>query len=363
MNGSGLTDEFSHPNYVELIGYAKDRFSFRGFSIEPLQPGEIVWRHDVDFSMHKALQLAQIDNSEDVRSTFFFRTRSETYNLYSRPNLETLRSIAGLGHYIGIHFDALERDLDSTVSLDAALHEESIFFRRVTGIDPIAFSFHNTNSKSLRFTGSEYGGLINAYSSNFFEESSYCSDSGGSWRFRGLGAMLRDRSVSQLQVLTHPEWWGSDSADPPFVKIHKVSLEQVPSSLNCYLADLRSFGLPLGLGVSENLIDRLSHIFGRPTGSVSISFFSGDFELALAELWFLWKRYLITCDFVLDLSFVEVASAECCVAEVKAEEVFEYLSEKSIDLSTPTRLFGSSFAQREACVVIDYLLSNLETAN
>ena len=62
-------------------------------------------RHDVDLDIKPAYSLAIIENEYSIKSTFFFLTTSETYNVLSQKNRQLIKKIKALGHEIGLHFD------------------------------------------------------------------------------------------------------------------------------------------------------------------------------------------------------------------------------------------------------------------
>jgi hypothetical protein len=70
-----------------------------------------------------------------------------------------------------------------------------------------AFSFHNPDDSTAAYRNREYGGLINASSSFFYDSVGFCSDSNGYWRNRRLEDVLTQAIDERLQVLTHPEMW------------------------------------------------------------------------------------------------------------------------------------------------------------
>ena len=73
--------DFETKNYRRLLQIAKERFNFRTYTQFSKHEQFILWRHDVDFSVHRAKKLAQIESEERVHSTFFFHMHSEFYNL------------------------------------------------------------------------------------------------------------------------------------------------------------------------------------------------------------------------------------------------------------------------------------------
>src|SRR5262249_49093982 len=56
----------------------------------------VIWRHDVDFSMHRAFALAQIEAEEGAAATYFVNPRCVFYNLLEPEIMALVRRIAGL---------------------------------------------------------------------------------------------------------------------------------------------------------------------------------------------------------------------------------------------------------------------------
>ena len=44
----------------------------------------ILMRHDVEYSVERAYELARVENSMDFTSTYFFQWSNNTYNILSR---------------------------------------------------------------------------------------------------------------------------------------------------------------------------------------------------------------------------------------------------------------------------------------
>ena len=66
----------------------------------------VLWRHDVDYSLHRALVLARIEAELGARATYFLSLHSDLYNVLEPAVHARAREIAALGHWIGLHFDA-----------------------------------------------------------------------------------------------------------------------------------------------------------------------------------------------------------------------------------------------------------------
>ena len=84
---------------LEAAGYRFARYGERP------SDRHVLWRHDVDVSMHRAARLAEIEAERGAVATYFVNPRSAFYNLLE-PEIEVLlRRIRSLAHEIGLHFD------------------------------------------------------------------------------------------------------------------------------------------------------------------------------------------------------------------------------------------------------------------
>ncbi|WP_162139905.1 hypothetical protein [Limisalsivibrio acetivorans] len=190
-------EDFTEVHYKELLYKAKHRFRFAFYREEP-SDNKAFWRHDVDYSPERALRIAEIERDAGVRSTFFFQTGSLFYSILEDPTAELIRSIAGMGHDIGLHFDP---------AAGRGLALEKGILEVIAGRKVEAFSLHNPDKTSIdNHTEHVIEGMVNAYSEIFRKSCAYCSDSNGYWRHRRLADFLYEESGS-IQVLTHPVWW------------------------------------------------------------------------------------------------------------------------------------------------------------
>ena len=62
---------------------------------------EILWRHDVDLSLERALDLAKIEAIEGIKATYFILLHSEFYSPFEKKSAQIIRQILELGHKIG----------------------------------------------------------------------------------------------------------------------------------------------------------------------------------------------------------------------------------------------------------------------
>jgi hypothetical protein len=232
-------DDFTESVYADLVRRARTRFAFEPFGTTAAHP-HVLWRHDVDISVHRAVALARIEAETGATSTWFFWSHSPFYNLLEPAVTELAREILGLGHRLGLHFDHEayphlrdKDDLEDRVDSERRQLEDWLEH-------PVsAVSLHNPDVRFVAgMRGERLAGLPNAYGSALEAGYEYVSDSNGYWRFRPLPDLLDDAAVSRLHVLTHPEWWTPKALSPRqrVVRAIEGRGRQVLSSYDALLA-------------------------------------------------------------------------------------------------------------------------------
>ncbi|HEV2547568.1 MAG TPA: formyltransferase family protein [Stellaceae bacterium] len=209
--------EFTTESYRELIRSAKRAgYAFFGYE-HSSEERHVLWRHDVDMSVHRAAGLAAVEEEEGVAATYFLNPHSSFYNLLEPEILALARSILAKGHAIGLHFDAeayAERCWDIR-RLERALRVEQDLLERFLSCKIAAFSYHNPDWSNLLDLDDDFiGGMANAYGRTYRTHYGYVSDSNGYWRFKPIGDVISTAEHRRLQVLTHPEWWVPVSMAP-----------------------------------------------------------------------------------------------------------------------------------------------------
>lgn len=209
-------DDFTLENYRRLIRLAKDKgFQFKSFlQKKDISQKEVLWRHDVEFEPDIALKMAQIEQEEGVKATYFFQLHSGLYNLFDRHYSDVFQKIKGQGHYVGLHFDCRYWNIEDEKQLDEFITLDRLYLERNLGVKIEVFSFHNTTPFTQSCLENKYGGLVNVYSSYFKQNYKYCGDSLGYWRFDRLEDVLLDEDVTHLQVLTHDANWSEEVLSP-----------------------------------------------------------------------------------------------------------------------------------------------------
>ena len=207
-------NDFIIKHYCELLKTAKKNYHPIFYNEINFDIKFVLWRHDCDYSLNRAYELARIENEMNVKSTYFINPHCWYYNIFEKSQTELIMKILDFGHKIGLHFDAdyydikHENELDELVALEGKMLE-SFFDTQVE-----VFSFHDPTEYLLTCEKSEYGGMLNCYSRVFKDKVSYCSDSNGYWRNDRIHDVLKSAKGKYLQVLTHPGWWLRDVLQP-----------------------------------------------------------------------------------------------------------------------------------------------------
>ena len=194
-------------NYKKIIELAAARFSqvcFENLTVD--LDRFMLWRHDVDIDLARALKISEVDESAGFKSCFFLNISSDFYNLHDYQSKNILYQIFSSGHELGVHLDLR---LTGPMSFLERLEYEAFVLEKIIGIKPVALSFHNPPT-DVKFDELKYQGLWNCYSKFFQESVEYCSDSNGHWRYKVLPELLNSSTSCRLQILTHPDWWIDD---------------------------------------------------------------------------------------------------------------------------------------------------------
>ena len=280
-------EDFTLAHYRELVKLAKHRYIFAtyddiDFCINK-QSKLIWWRHDVDSSVNRAVQLARIERDEGVKATYFIMLHSEFYNIFEKNQISLIREIISCGHDIGLHFDPTFYEISNSSELEKAINKEVEILQVVLDVRPVALSYHSPTQKELIFDADKYCGLTNCYSRYFAKMIDYCSDSNGYWRFRRLEDVLKDESISKLQVLTHPECW-QDSPMPHRQRIFRCAYGRAKALMDAYDASLAS-NKRLNHAGYVNHISVIKQSSPQQHGLCDYLWNQGEFQTLFVELW------------------------------------------------------------------------------
>lgn len=206
--------EFTEAGYGRLLRMAASTYAFERFGSSSEDP-HVLWRHDIDMSVHRALRLAQIEADLGLISTYFVRLHSEFYSPLERAILGRLRTIRELGHDIGLHFELAFYDghLDG-VRLHQAVRAERVMLEDLVDAPVGSISFHNPDlDDAHNYDADVIEDMTNAYGKRLRSDYAYISDSNGYWRYVTPSHVLNGQQ-ERVQVLTHGEWWTPEPMSP-----------------------------------------------------------------------------------------------------------------------------------------------------
>lgn len=205
----GADAEFTEAGYRSLLQSLKSGgYRFARFG-ETADDRHVLWRHDVDMSVHRAARLSAIEAEMSVRATYFLNPRSSFYSLAEAEILKRIDMIVAAGHLLGLHFDSgdVQREWPTLGELEKEVDGERQFLEHLTGHRVEALSWHNPDmSNVLKFDSPSIAGLPSTYGGHLRGNYVYCSDSNGYWRHQPMGDVIAAGAL-RLHLLTHPEWW------------------------------------------------------------------------------------------------------------------------------------------------------------
>lgn len=223
---------FSLEHYSCILNNAfRAGYEFKGFH-EPVSGNSrvIFLRHDIDVSVSMAVAMAELEASLGVRSTYFVLPNSPLYNLLEVEVTEILSKIRSMGHWIGLHVD-----LPNTPLLEGKTIEEAteVLFRSFSALIPFepVVSYHRPTKEVF---GLNFKSFKNTYENRFFKDIKYLSDSRKNWREGCPCQAILEGKYQQLQVLTHPIWWGTTD---DLCSLGSEIIDNRASKLVDYLAD------------------------------------------------------------------------------------------------------------------------------
>lgn len=214
---------FSFDDYKEIINAIKDKGTYSTLYEAIGKEKFIIMRHDVEYSVERARDLAEFEESMGFFSHYFFQCTNNAYNILSLKNKKILKNMHDKGHIIGLHFALNEvsdmKIIRKNIKREIDMLSDMLEFKIDT------FSIHRPSTDSLK-ENIKLNGIINAYQDDFFTfepnakpESDlrvkYLSDANHIWRY---GYPSRDTifKYDRIQILTHPFAWtkkGYDNLD------------------------------------------------------------------------------------------------------------------------------------------------------
>ena len=209
---------FSYNEYRNLISLVKEYLPIMDFAEVTDETKKFcVLRHDIEFSIDRAYELAKIESELGVVSTYTVQVRNNTYNALSEKNIELIQKIKDLGHHIGLHQNPPLMEIEKLGNyIITDIHLLEHFY----GFEIDRFAFHRPKKEFL----ASYINLkdkINCYGKNFFHyfdekpdklDVLYLADSNHEWKY-GYPLEFDFSKINKLQLLTHPFSWTENGGD------------------------------------------------------------------------------------------------------------------------------------------------------
>lgn len=201
--------KFSYSGYRELLRLLNDnKYSIVSYIDWKEKNNCIILRHDIDNDLKKAVNLAELENHENVQSTYFALISSDFYNVFSLSAKQQLNRIIEMGHNIGLHFDEVQYP-ELTGNLEALkekIIEECQILEKAIDHPVKVVSMHRPSQLMLD-ADLQIPGIINSYGMTFFKEFKYLSDSRRRWR-EPVEEIIKSQKYDKLHILTHAFWYG-----------------------------------------------------------------------------------------------------------------------------------------------------------
>lgn len=232
-----MTRDFTFEIYRELLEAGLDagyeHITVRDYLTRETLPEQfIIHRHDVDRKPENALEMARVEAEYDIPTTYYFRTIDKTFD----P--EMIAEIEQHGHEIGYHYEDMDRadgDIERAEKLFSANLEK---LRNHATINTICMHGNPLTAHDNRdlWKGKEkfdqFDIVGEAYLSMDFEDVTYFSDTGRTWKdgalkikdhtmgegdkntmantTQDLIELLGRQNPQRLCILSHPNRWATN---------------------------------------------------------------------------------------------------------------------------------------------------------
>jgi peptidoglycan/xylan/chitin deacetylase (PgdA/CDA1 family) len=229
-----MTDiTFDQSGYARIIRTALAE----GYTVVPVcealaaPPKALVLRHDLDYSLDRALIMAELEQSLGVRATFYVMLTNPFYNPLTTRGRGILAQIAGMGHEIGLHWDSSVYPSDPDAA-GAHFQHELAMVEAASGFKIRSASQHIPTDNP--YLDVEKFIELEAYSNRIVSRYRYVSDSCMVWRGTTPLDLISEGVDSYF--CTHPIWWTTPGETLP-AKTYR-SVAETQSHMNAEMGDV-----------------------------------------------------------------------------------------------------------------------------
>lgn len=212
--------KFSYDEYASIIQAVQRSGKQTTFEEALYRRSFVIMRHDVEFSVKRAYDMAKFEQAYDFYSIYFFQISNNTYNLFSGRNLTYVNEILRMGHQVGLHFHLRGGEDLETVKRQICMDVE-ILQKEIPKASSI-FSFHRPTNEVLR-ADIKLDGILNAYQDEFFSytenmekqppEIKYISDARHRFNYGLYPDAETINGNDKVHILLHPYSWTPEGYD------------------------------------------------------------------------------------------------------------------------------------------------------
>lgn len=225
--------DFTLVKYKKLIEALKEQnYAFQTFNDFIISPKEkvAILRHDVDLLPYNSLEFAKIQNSHNIRGSYYFRAVPESWDE------KVIKEISGLGHEIGYHYECLTTTNGDLKKGILDFEKNLLALRKLAPVSTICMhgspmSKHDSKDLWKKYNYKNYGIIGEPYFDLDFSKIFYLTDTGRRWdgdkvsvrdkvnsgfsfSFHStediIAAIRNDKLPKQIMFTFHPQRW-SDS--------------------------------------------------------------------------------------------------------------------------------------------------------
>ena len=180
-------------------------------------------RHDVDISIKKAVEMAEVEAEKKLHSTYYILLTSPFYNAFSQDNIQRIKTIRELGMGIGLHYDPSIHDLSNDRMVSDIVQQSRLLETYIGELEGVSVTFHRpVMGKSIDDDLIAQLDDVNIYCPNYDDRFKYISDSGHNWRENPHDTV---EEFSMVHLNTHPIWYSHEGLEMEEC-LHDISLDK-----------------------------------------------------------------------------------------------------------------------------------------
>lgn len=210
----------SFEEYRKILRELKKTGKYMDFADAQNAEKFVVLRHDIEFSIDRAYEMSKIESEEGINSTFFVQITNNSYNAFSKKNVDLIHDMAARGHHIGLHYH-LNGQRDE-ISVRDGVRDQLRIMSEMLGMSIDRYSFHRP-VKEVYYYRIAIPYTINAYAPAFFTyadtvdqdtplDVKYIADSKHRWNY-GYPDYETLMKFDKVQILVHPFSWTETGYD------------------------------------------------------------------------------------------------------------------------------------------------------